>query len=88
SFAENDDAADLLRGGSVTLDPRTVGGGRTTYGAVTLGLNIKPPVPKPAASLVIRPELRFDRALNGTRPFNDSSDCNQFTASIDVIITF
>jgi Putative beta-barrel porin-2, OmpL-like. bbp2 len=88
SFAENDDAADLLRGGSITLDPRTVGGGKTTYGAVTLGLNIKPPVPKPAASLVIRPELRFDRALNGTRPFNDSSDRNQFTASIDVILTF
>ena len=88
SFAENDDALDGLRGGSVTIDPGTVGGGKTTYGAVTLGLNIKPPVPKPAASLVIRPELRFDRALNGTRPFNDSSDRNQFTASIDVIITF
>jgi hypothetical protein len=55
---------------------------------VTLGLNIKPPVPKPVASLVIRPELRFDRALNGTQPFNDSSDRNQFTAGIDVIITF
>jgi len=88
SFAENDDALDGLRGGSVTIDPHTVGGGKTTYGAVTLGLNIKPPVPKPAASLVIRPELRFDRALNGTRPFNDSSDRNQFTAGIDVIITF
>ena len=88
SFAENDDAVDLLRGGSVTIDPRTIGGGKTTYGAVTLGLNIKPPVPKSAASLVFRPELRFDRALNGTRPFNDSSDRNQFTAGIDVIITF
>jgi hypothetical protein len=88
SFAENDDAVDALRGGSVTLDPRTVGGGKTTYGAVTLGLNIKPPVPKPATSLVIRPELRFDRALNGSHPFDDSSDRNQFTAAIDVIINF
>jgi hypothetical protein len=88
SFAENDDALDGLRGGSVTLDPRTVGGGKTTYGAVTLGLNIKPPVPKPAASLVIRPEFRFDRALNGTHPFNDSSDRNQITGAIDVIIGF
>src|SRR5438309_2471057 len=86
SFAENDDAVDVLRGGSVTLDPRTVGGGKTTYGAITLGLNIKPTLPKPAASLVIRPELRFDRALTGTRPFNDSKDRNQFTAGIDVII--
>jgi len=88
SFAENDDAVDVLRGGSVNLDPRTVGGGKTTYGAITLGLNIKPTLPKPAASLVIRPELRFDRALTGTRPFNDSNDRNQFTAGIDVIIGF
>jgi hypothetical protein len=88
SFAENDDAVDGLRGGSVALDPRTVGGGKTTYGAITLGLSIKPTVPKPATSLVIRPELRFDRALTGTRPFNDSNDRNQFTAGIDVIIGF
>jgi hypothetical protein len=88
SFAENDDAIDGLRGGSLTLDPRTVGGGKTTYGAITLGLNIKPNVPKPAASLVIRPELRFDRSLTGTRPFNDSKDRKQFTAGIDVIIGF
>ena len=88
SFAENDDALDALRGGSVTLDSRTVGGGKTTYGAVTLGVNIKPVVPRPAVSLVIRPELRFDRALNGTHPFNDSSDRDQFTAGVDVIIGF
>lgn len=88
SFAENDDAIDGLRGGSLTLDPRTVGGGKTTYGAITLGLNFKPHVPKPATSLIIRPELRVDRALTGTRPFNDSNDRNQFTAGIDVIIGF
>jgi hypothetical protein len=88
SFADNDDALDGLRGGAVTLDPRTVSGGRTTYGAVTLGLNIKPPMAKPVASLVIRPELRFDRALNGTHPFNDSSDRDQFTAGLDVIVSF
>ena len=88
SFAENDDAVDLLRGGAVTIDPRTVGGGKTTYGAVTVGVNIKPPVAKPATSVQIRPEVRFDRALNGTRPFNDSHDRDQFTAGIDVIVGF
>jgi Putative beta-barrel porin-2, OmpL-like. bbp2 len=88
SFAENDDALDVLRGGNVTLDPRTVGGGRTTYGAITIGVNIKPPVAKPVAGLVIRPELRYDRSLNNTRPFNDSSDRDQFTAGIDFILTF
>jgi hypothetical protein len=88
SFAQNDDAVDSLRGGSVTFDQRTVGGGKTTYGAVTLGLNIKPPLPKPAASLVVRPEVRYDRALNGTRPCDDSSDRDQFTAGLDFIIVF
>jgi hypothetical protein len=88
SFAQNDDALDALRGGSVTFDQRTVGGAETTYGAITLGLNIKPTVSKPLASLVIRPEVRYDRALNGTHPFNDSSDRDQFTAGFDFIIGF
>jgi hypothetical protein len=88
SFAENDDALDALRGGNVTFDPRTVGGGRTTYGAITFGVNIKPPMPKPLAGLSIRPELRYDRALNDTRPFNDSRDRDQFTAAIDVLLSF
>lgn len=88
SFAENDDALDALRGGNVTLDPRTVGGGRTTYGAITLGVNIKPPMAKPVAGLVIRPEIRYDRSLNNTRPFNDSSDRDQFTAALDFVLTF
>ena len=87
SLANTHDAVRALEG-EPTIDPRTVGGGRTTYGAVTLGVNIKPPMPKPAAGLVIRPELRFDRALNGTRSFNDSRDRNQFTVGIDVLITF
>src|SRR6266487_7013127 len=85
SFANDHDPMRALEG-EPTIDPRTVGGGKTTYGAVTLGLNIKPTVPKAAASLAIRPELRFDSALNGTHPFNDSSQLNQFTAGIDVII--
>ena len=88
SFADNDDAMDLLRGTGRNIDIRTVGGGRTTYGAITAGVNIKPPMPKPISSLTIRPELRYDRALNGTHPFNDSRDVDQFTAGIDFILTF
>jgi hypothetical protein len=87
SFANYHDPMRLLAG-EPTIDPRTVGGGRTTYGAITIGLSIKPPMPKPVTSLTIRPELRFDRALNGTRPFNDSSDDRMFTAAIDAILTF
>jgi hypothetical protein len=88
SFAENDDAADSLRGGDVTIDPRTVGGGATTYGAITLGLTIKPRLTKGAADLLIRPEVRYDRSLNGTHPFNDSTDRDQLTAGLDVVFSF
>ena len=79
---------DLLRGTGNNIDVRTVGGGRTTYGAITAGMNIKPPMPKPLAGLAIRPEIRYDRSLNNTRPFNNSSDRDQFTVGIDFILTF
>lgn len=87
SFADYHDPMRLLAG-EPTIDPRTVGGGRTTYGAVTIGLNLKPPMPKPITSLTIRPEVRFDRAFTNTRPFNDSAERDQFTAALDVIVAF
>ena len=43
---------------------------------------------KPLAGLAIRPELRYDRSLNNTRPFNESSDRDQFTAGVDFILSF
>lgn len=86
-FADPGDPIRALEG-QPTIDPRTVGGGRTTYGAITAGVNIKPPVPKPLGGLIIRPELRYDRALTNTRPFNDSSDRDQFTVGLDCILTF
>lgn len=70
-----------------TIDPRTVDGARTTYGALTIGLNIKFPMPKPLGNLIIRPELRVDHAFDD-RPFNDSTDDTMFTAAIDAIVTF
>ena len=87
SFANTHDPMRALEG-EPTIDPRTVGGGKTTYGAITAGINIKPPMPKPLAGLAIRPEVRYDRSLNNTRPFNNSSDHDQFTAGIDFIFGF
>src|ERR1043166_2268883 len=85
-FASNNDFVRFERG-DVIFDPRTVGGGRTTYGAATVGVTIKPPVPAPLTGLmIIRPELRYDRALNGTQPFNDSSDRDMFTAAVDMVV--
>src|SRR4029077_18472970 len=68
SFADPHDPMRALAG-LPTIDPRTVGGGRTTYGAITVGVNIKPPLPKPVSSFTTRPELRYDWSLNGTHPF-------------------
>ena len=87
-FASNNDFLHFARGDDTAFDPRTVGGGVTTYGALTVGVTIKPPVPKPLTGLMIRPELRYDRALNGSHPFNDSSDRDMITAAMDLVITF
>jgi hypothetical protein len=86
-FADPHDPMRALAGEPV-VDPRTVGGGRTTYGALTIGLDIKPPVPKPLTGLTIRPELRVDHSFSDTTPFNDSNDDTMFTAAIDVILAF
>jgi hypothetical protein len=87
-IAANDDAMNFLTG-YPNLNARTVGGGVTTYGALTLGANIKvPSVSKPFAGLVIRPEVRYDKSLNNTTPFIDSSHKNQFTFGVDAVLTF
>ena len=84
------DPHDPMRGlqGNPTIDPRTVGGGRTTYGALTVGVDIKPTVPKPLTGLTIRPEVRVDHSFSDTHPFNDSKDETMFTAAVDAILTF
>lgn len=86
-FADPHDPMRALAGEPV-IDPRTVGGGPTTYGALTIGVDIKPPVPKPLTGLTIRPELRVDHSFSDTQPFNDSNDDTMFTAAIDVILAF
>ncbi len=46
----------------------------TTYFEVTAGLNITPPVPQDifVKGVTLRPEFRYDTALNGTTPFDGS----------------
>jgi len=65
-----------------------IGGGATTYSEWTLGLNIKPPVPKTFEGTVIRPELRYDTSLNGTTPYDAGTKKSQFTAAVDIIAPF
>ncbi len=65
-----------------------VSGGATTYGALTVGLAIKPPVSKELDGLVLRPEIRYDTSLNGTTPFGAGTKRSQFTFGGDIIIPF
>jgi len=65
-----------------------ISGGATTYSEFTLGLNIKPTVPKAFEGLVIRPEIRYDASLNGTTPYGGGTKRSQFTAAADIIIPF
>lgn len=82
-FWDNDDFVNLQRGEFDSIDPRTVGAGPITYGALTFGLNIKP-----TKYLLVRPEIRFDRALGGGEPFNDFQDKDMVTGALAVTYMF
>jgi len=88
-FRANNDFIHLERGDPVAPDPSTYFGGSTTYFEVTFGVTIKPPVPKPLAALLIRPEVRYDRALTDSfSPYDQHTDRDQWTLGLDVILQF
>lgn len=69
--------------------PANVIGARpTTYGALTLGVTYKPGLPGPLSTLMVRPEVRYDRSLNGTKPFNGGRDRGSLTFASDIVISF
>ena len=78
------DAANAQRGLANTSYPAA----RTTYGEITLGANYKPQVPKAIDGFVVRPELRVDHSLNGSKPFNQGKDETSFTPAVDVVVPF
>ncbi len=82
-IGNSSDLIRFLRGDSFTPDPRTVGGGSTTYGALTVGLTWKA-----TDTIAVRPELRYDTSLNDTKPYNDSKRGSMFTAGVDVTWSF
>jgi hypothetical protein len=98
-FRANNDFIHIERGDPLAPDPSTFGGGKTTYLEVTGGVTIKPPLPKSITGfadsidksvvLMIRPEVRYDRALTDqTRPFDQLTDRDQWTFGVDVILQF
>jgi hypothetical protein len=61
-----------------------------TYYELTLGVNIKPPLPDNLSHFngtMIRPEIRFDRA-GGAKPYNDQTSNHQVTLAADLVIPF
>ena len=61
----------------------------TTYSELTAGITYKPSgLPGALSTLLIRPEVRYDRTLNNSRVFNDGRDRGAFTLASDFIIGF
>lgn len=68
----------------------------TTYADFTLGVTIKPDVPKPLALVLLRPEIRYDRVVAGGPAFNNSTNYGgnmtgsrgQFLFGGDIVIGF
>jgi hypothetical protein len=86
-FPGNRDFA-LIQRGLAPEDPRSgTTGGATTYGALTLGINYKPPVPAAFEGVAIRPELRWDHAFDST-PFDAGTARSQVTIGIDLVVPF
>ena len=74
---------------SVAGDPaQVVTAPGATYGSWTAGASIRPAVLQKFAQVIIRPEIRYDRSLSNTRPFNDLKDRGAFMAGADLIIGF
>ncbi len=86
--ANNDFLHIALQGRAVPFDPSNLGGGRTTYLEVTGGVTVKPPLPKPFAGLLIRPEVRYDTSLNDTTPFDQNTSRHQWTLGVDAVLEF
>jgi hypothetical protein len=62
---------------------------RTTYGEVTAGVTWKPAgLPALISGLMIRPEIRVDSSLNGTRPYNNGQNGIAVTFASDIILQF
>ena len=61
----------------------------TTYSEYTIGLTYKPPgLPARLGTALVRPEVRYDRALNGSRPYGDGRDRGVVTLAADLVVGF
>ena len=61
----------------------------TTYSEYTLGLTYKlSGLPERFGTAMLRPEIRYDRALNGSQPYNGGRDSGVLTLAADAVLGF
>jgi hypothetical protein len=61
----------------------------TTYSEFTAGITYKPQgLPGAFKTLMLRPEVRYDRALNDTTPYANGRARGVITASADIVLGF
>jgi putative OmpL-like beta-barrel porin-2 len=88
-FRANNDFLHIERGDPIPFDPSNLGGGETTFFEVTGGVTIKPPLPKPFAGLLLRPEVRYDRSLTDRfKPYEQNTSRDQWTIGFDAVVEF
>jgi Putative beta-barrel porin-2, OmpL-like. bbp2 len=96
AFPGNNSFNAVLSGYALTPAYSVPGNRGVTYGALTLGVTYKPALDrlKLPGTLLIRPEIRYDTSLDGTKPFNRNiatgagKDTGAFTIGSDFVWTF
>jgi hypothetical protein len=84
AFPGNHDFVNAEYGYPATI----ISAGPTTYSEFTAGVTYKPSLPAPISNLMIRPEIRYDRALTSNHPFNAGRDAGQITIAADAVLGF
>ena len=61
----------------------------TTYSEFTAGVTYKlQGLPERLTTAMVRPEIRYDRSLNGTTPFGDGRNQGRWTFAADLVLGF
>ncbi len=83
TYPGNFDPVRALKG----LSNTSFSAGRATYSEYTVGFTYKPSVPK-VATLMFRPEIRWDKSLSGTRAYDALTQTGNFTFGGDIVLGF
>ncbi|MBS0965363.1 outer membrane beta-barrel protein [Acetobacter okinawensis] len=87
TFRANNSYMNAIAGRPYDTVPGASGHG-TTYGDLSLNVVYRPDLGHHVRIFQLRPEIRFDRALNSTTPFNGGNNNGMFTFGGDAVIGF